>query len=188
MDAAIKILTFLLNNKENKFTIKKISEAVKINYRIAYEQIIELEKDHLIKITKVGNSKLCELTYYFSEMVFTAEYERRKTLLKNKDFLVLHNHLKELRFPYIVLLFGSWAKGNENKHSDVDILTIGGDEKAIKTALSLLPDKIHLTSISYLDFLHMARSKEFTVVSEAIKNNIILIGIEEYYRMLENAR
>jgi len=34
----------------------------------------------------------------------------------------------------------------------------------------------------------MAKSKEFTVVSEAIKNNIIFIGIEEYYRLLSNAR
>ena len=47
--------------------------------------------------------------------------------------------------------------------------------------------KIHLTAVTYKDFIYMAKSKEFTVVSEAIKNNIILVGIEEYYRLLKNA-
>ena len=31
----------------------------------------------------------------------------------------------------------------------------------------------------------MALSKEFNVISEAMDINIILIGIEDYYRMLE---
>jgi len=30
----------------------------------------------------------------------------------------------------------------------------------------------------------MASSKEFIVVSEAIKSNVILIGIEDFYRMV----
>ena len=34
----------------------------------------------------------------------------------------------------------------------------------------------------------MIQSKEFTVGSEAMKNNIILIGIEDYYRLLKNAK
>jgi hypothetical protein len=47
---------------------------------------------------------------------------------------------------------------------------------------------IHLTHIKYADFQAMLRSKEFTVVSEAIKKNIILVGIEDYYRMVNNAQ
>ena len=113
------------------------------------------------------------------------EYSRRKELFKNKDFLVIHNRLAELKFPFIALLFGSHAKETADKHSDIDILTIGGDEKEIQSTISLLPDRIHLTTISYENFTQMAKSKEFTVVSEVIKNNIILIGIEEYYRLLK---
>jgi len=41
--------------------------------------------------------------------------------------------------------------------------------------------------VSYENFIRMARSREFTVVSGALKSNIILIGIEEYYRLLSNA-
>jgi predicted nucleotidyltransferase len=95
--------------------------------------------------------------------------------------------LAELNFVFIALLFGSHAKGNANRHSDIDILAIGGDEKEIKSALSLRPEKIHLTYVAPEDFIRMAKSREFTVVGETIKNNIILIGIEEYYRLLKNA-
>jgi len=188
MNSDIAILKLLLDRREDRFTIKKIAEALEINYRIAYEKVVMLEKEGLLKVTKVGNSKICEFTYKFNSKVYEAEYLRRLVLFKNKDFLVLGNRLAELNFVFIALLFGSHAKGTATKHSDIDILTIGGDEKAIQAAISLLPDKIHLTSVSYEDFTHMAKSKEFTVVSEAIKGNIILMGIEEYYRLLSNAR
>ncbi len=141
----------------------------------------------MIKVTKIGNSKICELTYNFNSQVYEAEFSRRIDLFKNKDFLVIYKRLAELNFLFIALLFGSHPKGKANKYSDIDILTIGGNEEEIKATLSLLPDKIHLTTISLKDFINMAKSKEFTVVSETIKNNIILFGIEDYYRLLKNA-
>jgi len=187
MKSDIKILKILLSKKEEKFTIKKISDTAKINYRIAHEQSANLEKEGLIKITKIGNYKICELTQKFNSKIFEAEESRKQDILKNKDLLIIHTRLAELKFPFIALLFGSQAKGKSDKQSDIDILTVGGDEKEIKSAISLLPDKIHLTALTSEEFLQMAKSGEFTVVSEAIKNNIILIGTEEYYRMMSNA-
>ena len=187
MNSEIKILNLLLDNKEKQFTIKKIAEQARINYRIAYEKVLQLEKDGLIKITPVGNAKICSLTYAFDSRLFEAEEERRKALFKKKNFLVLHRRLAELPFLFIALLFGSQAKGTATKQSDIDLLTIGGNETEIKRVLSLWPEKVHITTVSYQDFIHMAKSREFTVVSEALKNNIILVGIEEYYRLLENA-
>jgi len=66
-------------------------------------------------------------------------------------------------------------------------LVIGGDENKIRNTFSLYPLKIHLTWLDHKDFVSMLKSKEFTVVSEAIKKNVILVGIEDYYRLLENA-
>jgi predicted nucleotidyltransferase len=186
MNSDIDILRLLLDKKEARFTIRKIAETLKINYRIAYEQAMKLEKGGLLKVTRIGNSKLCEFTGKFDNKVYEAEYFRRMALFKNKNFLVIRNRLAELNFVFVALLFGFHTKGTSNKHSDIDILTIGGDEKEIKSTLSLLPDEIHLISLNYEDFIQMAKSKEFTVVSEAIKSNIILIGIEEYYRLLSN--
>lgn len=188
MKPEIKILILLLENKQEKLTIRDISIKSEINYRIAHEKVNLLEKEGVIKITKAGNSRICELTNKFDKNLFEAEYERREELFKEKKFKVIYSYLSELNFPFIALLFGSYAKKTADKHSDIDILTIGGDEKKISSQLSLLAYNIHLTSISYEEFIHMAKSKEFTVVSEAIKNNLILLGIEEYYRIISNAR
>lgn len=125
MKPEIKILKLLLASREERYTIKKIAESTKINYRIAHEKVLELESAGLVRTVMVGNSRICELTNKFNSSVFEAEYERRADLFKNKDFLVLHKRLSELQLPFMALLFGSQAKGTANKHSDIDILSIG---------------------------------------------------------------
>src|SRR3989338_5244567 len=188
IDAKIKILKLLISKREEKFTIKKIAERAKINYRIAYEKVSQMEEDGLVKVVKTGNTKVCEFTDKFDKRVFEAEYERSGDLFKKKNFLVLYKRLSGLQFSFIALLFGSHAKEKANRHSDIDLLTIRVDEKEIRSVISLWPEKIHLTSVGYKDFIYMAKSREFTVVSEAIQNNIILVGIEEYYRLMSNAQ
>ncbi|RLF35149.1 MAG: hypothetical protein DRM99_05205 [Thermoplasmata archaeon] len=190
MKSEIKILKLLLSNKEEVFTIKKIAERTGINYRIAYEKIKSLEKENLVKATKTGNTKICKFTNKFDKKVFEAEYERRLDLFKkNKDFLVLYKMLSELNFPFIVLLFGSYAKGKATKHSDIDLLVVceGKREHKIQEIFDLFPLKIHPTFTKFEDFMKMLKTKEFSVVLEAVKNNIILVGIEDYYRLIENA-
>lgn len=188
MKSDIKILKLMLDNKEERFTIRQISQRLKMNYRIAHEQVGILEKEGLLDVERAGNTRLCALTYIFNYKLFEAESSRREDLFKKRDFLVLHKRLSELNFTFIALVFGSFAKGAAKRHSDIDILTIGGNEKELKRTVSLLANKIHLTAVEESDFVTMAKSKEFSVVSEAIKNNIILLGIEEYYRLLSNAR
>jgi predicted transcriptional regulator len=188
VNETIEILKLLMSSREERLSIRRISQLRKINYKSAYLALRILEKKKLVSMEKTGNTTICAFNNNFDEMVFQAESLRREELFRNKDFLIIHNRLSELKFPFIAILFGSQAKGNSNKNSDTDILSIGGNEKKIRAALSLLPGKIHLTAINYERFIQMAKSREFSVVSEALKNNIILIGIEEYYRLLQNAR
>ncbi len=189
MKPEIKILKLLLGSKEEIFTIRKIAERTDINYRIAYEKVKSLEKERLIKVTKTGNTKICQFTNKFSDKVFKAEYERRLDLLsRNRDFLILYKRLSELQFPFVALLFGSRVKGKAKRHSDIDLLIVCEEkrEREIQEVLDLFPLNIHPTFIRFEDFVTMLKTKEFSVVSEAIKNNIILIGIEDYYRLIGN--
>jgi predicted transcriptional regulator len=186
MKSEIKILKLLISNRQEKITIKKIAERAGINYRIAYEKVLYLEKKGLIKVTKAGNTKLCEFTDKFDILVFEAEYERRSELFRNRDFLVLYKRLSELKFPFIALLFGSYAKGKATKNSDIDLLVVCEEnrEKRIQEIFDMFPLKIHPTFTNFGDFTAMLKTKEFSVVSEAAANNIILVGIEDYYRMI----
>ena len=185
-----KIIRVLLEKQEEEFNIAKVSRYSRIDYKNTYGIITELERKDLITIKPFGRTKRVILNKKVHPLIFEAEYNRRQDLFrKNKDFLILYKKLSELNFPFIVLLFGSYAKGKATKHSDIDLLIVCEEnrEQQIQDVLDLFPLKIHPTFIRFEDFMLMLRTKEFNVVSEAVKNNIPLIGIEDYYRLLENA-
>lgn len=186
----IEILKLLISNKEEIFSIRKISKIRKINYKSAYLSLRFLEKEKLVILKRIGNTLSCTFNNKFNDLVFKAEYLRREEVLKNKNFFIVYNGLKEINKQFILLLFGSYAKGTANKDSDIDLLLISNKEvdEIIHTKTRLLPINFHLTTISYEEFVSMLKSKEFTVVSEVIKKNIILYGIEDYYRIVENVK
>jgi predicted nucleotidyltransferase len=182
----IVLLEHMLNNKTRTFTIRQLAQETKTNYRIAHTEIQKLVQEKIVNIEKVGRASQCSLTYNFNEKVFLAEYSRRNKL--PKKIKIITNKICDLKQTAIVLLFGSYAKGTQTKHSDIDILVIIENSKEIQNIIGLIPENIHLTTTTYKDFLKMDASKELSFVSEAVKNNVILQGIEEYYRLLKNAQ
>lgn len=182
-----EILRILIENQEERFSIRKLSIARDINYKSAYNAVKKLHEMGLAGLEKIGNTVNCSFTGKFDPLVFEVEYERRKDLIKNKDFKVICSRLKDLKFPFVALLFGSFAKKKQSKGSDIDILAIAENQDEIERAISLIPLDIHLTAVTNKEFITMAMSKEFSVVSEAMKNYIILIGIEDYYGVIGDA-
>lgn len=184
----LTILRLLIEHQDLSLSIRQIALKRKINYKSAYIAVHKLQKEGIIDVTRHGNTLICSFNRNFNASVFTVECHRLQELLRNKNFSVLYSRLKSINHPFILLLFGSQAKKRQTKHSDIDLLLITAQPEKIQEQIILVPLPIHLTSVSYADFQTMLKSKEFTVVSEAIKNNIILFGIEDYYRMIANAR
>ena len=90
---------------------------------------------------------------------------------------------------FVFLVFGSYAKGRPTKSSDIDIMFISNDENfegKIQNITSLLPIKTHVLVFTEEEFIRMKDSKKSNVVKEGMGNNMILYGIENYYR-LKNA-
>ncbi|HLC54943.1 MAG TPA: nucleotidyltransferase domain-containing protein [Candidatus Nanoarchaeia archaeon] len=186
----IEILKLLISNKQESYSIRKIALLRKINYKSAYQALKKLEKEGVVELKKTGNTIICSFNEKFNDLVFKAEYSRREDLFKDKNFSIMYEDISKIESPIIVILFGSQAKGTATKHSDIDLLLIADKEVSnkVQTEINIYNHKIHLTHVSYESFMRMVKSKEFSVVSEAIKNNIILIGIEEYYRLLKNVK
>ena len=184
----LNILQFLIENHDKTYSIRQIALQRKINYKSAYMNIKTLAKEGVISVQKQGNTTNCLFNQKWNASVFCVEYARLQNLLKNKNFLVIYNRLARINAQFILLLFGSYVKGQATKHSDIDLLLITNDPKPIEREIHLIPLKIHLTHITYENFNSMLKSKEFTVVSEAIKKNIMLFGVEAYYRLIKNAQ
>ena len=185
----VDIIMSLLENNTHTVSISQLSKKLKIDYKNTYNAVKRLEKSNIIILEKIGNAYNCILNKNMNPMIFEAEYKRREKLLKNKNFKVLYKKLNSIKFPFIALIFGSHAKKTSNQHSDIDLMVIcDKNTKDIEITISLLPLDIHLVTISIDEFLKMNKTKEFNVVDEAMKNNIILIGIEDYYRLISDVK
>lgn len=183
----LNILRLLIENQDQDFSIRQISIQRKINYKSAYNNIMKLEQEEVVTLKKMGNTTICSFNHNLNESVLRVEYQRFQDLLKNNNFKVIYNRLAKINQQFILLLFGSYAKGKQRSGSDIDLLLITDNPENIKKQIKLIPLDTHLTSITYENFREMLKTKDFSVVSEAIKHNILLFGIEDYYRLIKNA-
>jgi len=182
-----KILIFLLKNKTEEFTIRSISKEIQIDYKTVYLNIQKLIENQTIISKKVGKSTLCSINQIFNSDVYVAEYLRKEELIKNKNLNIIIEYFKEIKDPFhILLLFGSYAKNIQRKKSDIDIMLITDNKNTIKKAkdiVKLIPKEIHLVNFTSEEFRAMLKTTEFNVGKEAVNNNIILYGIENYYKL-----
>lgn len=192
MNNNLKVLKLFVDNKDKTSTIKNVAETLKINYRIAYEEIMKLEKEGLIKITKHGNAKVCVFNYKYHSKIVEIEEIRKKELFKNKDLKLIYNRIKETKSPfYCLVLFGSYASKTIQKGSDIDLCLITDNEKinqGVQSILGITPITVQLQDFTSEHFLLMLKSKEFNVGNEIVKNNLVLYGIESFYEMVNNVK
>ncbi len=192
MNNNLKILKLFVDNKDKTFTIKKAAETLKINYKIVYEEIIKLEQEELIRITRHGNAKVCVFNYKYHSKVVEIEEIRKNELFKNKDIKLIYNRIKETKnLFYCLILFGSYANKTSQKGSDIDLCLITDNEqinKGVQSILGITPLNVHLQDFTSEHFLLMLKSKEFNVGNEIVKNNIVLHGIENFYKMVNHVK
>ncbi|MFW6231261.1 MAG: nucleotidyltransferase domain-containing protein, partial [Nanoarchaeota archaeon] len=117
---------------------------------------------------------------------YVVERRRTEELLKRQAFRRIAQEIETLPELFVLLLFGSYAKGTQKKDSDIDLLLIAEHAKPIVSKIKSLPLPTHITAITPKELNEMRNSKEFSVVSEALKQNIIIHGIEEYYRFIKD--
>ena len=185
-----KLLSLLLSNKREHFSIREISKRIKIDYKTVYLLVQNLIQNKIILSQKAGQTTLCSINLRsFNSDIFRAESLRKEELLKNNNFSALQSYFKEVKNPFFVLLlFGSYASGKARTGSDIDLMLITDDktiESQIKNQMSLIPLPVHLLSFTAGEFISMLKTTEFNVGQEAFYNNIILFGIEDYYRLIQ---
>ncbi len=189
METENKIIKQFIEKKQPK-TIRELSKEIKSDYKITHTAITRLIKKNIISSKIIGKSRLCSLNNYYGIEIYKAENERRNSILNNSNIKQLVKELKLKTSFYILLLFGSYAKNKQTNTSDIDLMFISNEnnfEKNLQEILSTLPLKIHTITLTEKDFIRMKNSEQKNVVKEAIKNNIILYGIENYYK-LKDAR
>jgi len=161
---AFQILKLLIENKKEKYSIRRLSKARKINYKSAYNAIMKLKEEGIVDIEKISNMSICSFNGNFSPLVFAVEHEIRNDALKRKKILEIYTRLNKLPFSFVALI-------SENDK----IIIISDREAEVKKVLS----NCDFAVLSPDDF---SKNKETTV------KKAILFGIEEFYRLMKNDR
>jgi len=112
----IKILNFFFE-EDNEVSQTKIRNKIKIAKATLIKWLNYLEKNNLIQARTEGVSKLYKLK---KESVILKQFKILKNIIELQE-------LKNLKINYNIkiFLYGSKARGEDNKDSDIDLLFIG---------------------------------------------------------------
>ncbi len=189
-----QILAFLLANPEQKPTIRGISKRLGKSYTLIYNNISDLEEKDIIRKQDVPPAQIISLNRFAPrDILIDIELKIRRQFLKENSWakVMLKDILSAVKSHFFILvIFGSYAKGTQSKGSDIDILAIVQDkrdakeiEHAVKKAYTKARKSLNIVDIN--DLREMMRdTDELNISNEAKKHHIILHGIESYYQIV----
>ncbi len=190
----LKILGLLLRKPEEFYSINDLAKKIKLAYPHVYNSVKNLEKKELLAVKKIGKSNLCQVRFEHPEELAIAALEMKKEFLAHH--LPLSNLAHQLHDAladelYILLLFGSQAKGTATKTSDIDLFFIVQDQhnielfrKKVKAVLSKLDYPVEF-EISTMDWFYTMLGDKNTVGREIFKATIILHNVESYLYLIK---
>jgi|SRR3989344_1836585 len=199
----LRIIGLMRKDLDKGLTILEISKRLKIGYRPAYNHIIQMGKEGIVQIEKVGSAKQCKLNFTSPKtrhLLETLDIERKEELYKeNPRLKLIDNLISKLTEKFIseihsIVLFGSYAKGTAAKQSDIDLLFIVSSIKDKNLRESIERENAsyqysHNIKISPLitdieEFKKMLKAKELNVGKEIKENGISLYGHELFWRII----
>jgi predicted nucleotidyltransferase len=185
MNLKQKIIKFILENKEKEFTIRELSIILKTDYKNTYDAVQKISNS--LKINKKGNASYISFKPKLTTLLYEIEQIRKENLVKK--IKIIYKDIIKIENPFfIVIIFGSYAKGKQTKNSDIDLCLIHDNEKEIKEISNklLIHPKINIQIFNYTEFISMLKTKEFNVGHKIRKDGIILKNIESYYEVIKH--
>lgn len=184
MDNTLLILNFLGKNIGKLFTMHELSMRTKIPYATLYRCIVKM--DNLIDVAVIGKSKVITLKksnlILCSYLAVSSEEEKNDFLKKQP---LINKIVSELKTVDTMVLFGSYAKGTQNEHSDIDLLIInntGNKTLSFSKYESLFKKKINPIFITYKEFKKMLKDEDENIGKQALNWNIILKNPEKFWK------
>ena len=187
-------LTILELFRKNIFlakTIREISLILKKDYPTVYNAINDLSKRKILKISKVGNAKVCELDLTHETVSILSFLDEQEALMKKIPNIDKILGFKEF-LDDILLITGSYAKGKQTQKSDIDLAIITRDnafnkQKLLENLTSLMHPRIHLIVLTQKDFVDMLIDKKENFGKEVYKNRLIFRNASRYYEIVKEA-
>lgn len=192
METKLKIIAEI-ERKHKGIHLREISRLVNSGLPNVKRFLEILEKEKVVKKEKEANLikfklRESEKTVAYLRQVHTEKF----LLLPSKIKIAVREFLDELEIkPLIAFIFGSYAKRNYTKESDIDILLVFQkleSEKDIENTANRISMRTN-TKISpvYLDYKNFEKNfldKNHDFSKEIRQDVIVILGVENYYNLL----
>lgn len=177
------ILRLFFDNAEREYYLREIGRLTGYPIGNIRRDMLKLESMGLFSKRILGNLTLYSLNKKYK---LYGEYKSlvRKTIGVERGLRDIAAKYKDLRFAFI---YGSYATGQENAESDIDIVLIGSASmKAVKSDMfeyqSAIGFEINSTLYSEEEFIDKIREKNHFIVSLCKAKKIFLKGAENEFR------
>ena len=184
---AISLIRTLLTRRGEVFTIRKLAQTAGVSPSEASIVVRQLEEAGVLTLKPVGRSFLVtpnEQSFVLRrimEPIVHAERETLNELIKLLKTCFEHNRI------HSAYLFGSVARHEEKKDSDIDLLVISNDYDQAISAVSRASEKVAISfnkEISPLVFSEreFASKKKSDLVNSIRSNYVFVAGKEDLLR------
>ena len=168
----LEIILVLLKNRSH---LREIARILKESHSTVWRKINGLVKDNVLDYKKEGKNKIFFIKNNLKakNYIYSAEIHKlNKILKKYPDLSIIFEDIKKNFSRGMIILFGSYAKGNSKEDSDIDIYLETNNNK-IKYKLEELNSRLSI-KIGKFDIKSL-------LIKEIIKNHIIIRGLEDFY-------
>ena len=187
------ILQRLQSSPEEKPSIRQLARSLKKSYTLAYNNIQVLLQKGIIESHKVPPAQIIQIKEDApTNTLIEIERKRTEIFLEKYNWikLYLRDVLRTAEPFFIMLVFGSYAKGAQTKLSDLDLLIIVPKKEEIKAMESAIlhytPVKRGVIIVDTQAFIEMIKNpKTLNVGNEAVKYHIILYGADQFYKIIK---
>ena len=168
----IRIVECLLRSENH---IRGLAKALNTNQTTIARKVMELYEDNIVDFKQEGKNKIVFLRKTLEAKQYTYHVETQKLLETLKKYPLLRTIIERIKKDdriSLAILFGSYAKGNAKKESDIDIY-VDTSERRLKEDVEAINSKISVKIGKY--------DKESLLIKEIERNHVIIKGMETFY-------
>lgn len=179
MSKKIDIICLYTGNCNARFGVREIARKLKVNPQTVLNHLNLLVKENVLTYQRKGRNKefslnienmntklLIDLAEIYKGYVFLSNNPRIKTILQEIK-----------KFSDTIVVFGSYAKGTYDEHSDLDLVIFGkADTKSIGKIKDNYTLEINIQYVTFDEFNDLLRKGKGLAI-EILNNHLILGNI-----------
>jgi predicted nucleotidyltransferase len=176
-----RIITVFLNNLGRSLYMREIERLSGLDIKTVSRELNVLLDNNVMDYEEKGKIKLYNLKNTLETESIIIATEAYRTI----KFMEKHQLRQLLELNKIIdfIIFGSYAKGDEKKDSDIDIVIFSKKNKKIIDLLAQVPNKIHTHYITFEEFTELYE-KDSILAREILRTHVLFGKHKEITQMI----